>query len=749
MLIFAGHASTHMVAAGDTWVALACGRHFYDHGVSTVEPFSANSHRAGPTDEDLKSYPPIVTKLFSPATIRYWHPTGWINQNWLTHLSFYWLAYKSPLADGQTRVFNSLVYWKFSIYILAVFAVYYAARLLKSDVAIAAVFACFALFAGRSFLDIRPAGFSNLLAPVFLVILLLTTYRSYLYIWLLVPLVVLWCNLHGGYIFAFFMMVPFILLSIATSFSRQKLISIGRKGIIHAIAASTVAFVAMVVFNPFHLTNLTHTYIISFSKYAKTWREVNEWHGAFEWTNPVGTGVPFLVMCIILLVLLVVWLILLAMNPESGQLRRREKKPSLVPNPYIWPRLDLPILAVTALTVFMAVKSRRFIPIGAAVACPVMAMMLDQIIRMAAARAKWVTERKAVLPELPNGVRTATIVMALVAIAFFGGWWGWKFKKIYLDPWPGDTAHTSVFMRMTASNIKPFEACDFIRQNKLSGNMFNYWTEGGFIAWGQDPDPVTGKTPLQLFMDGRAQAAYDTSVYDMWGNIINGGPPAMKVYYSPRRQATDKDLKDIGDWIDQQLAARDVWVVLMPSAEFNDPQKFFTDALDRHPNWRPVFYDGKQKLLVRYATPQGNKLFSSIFAGQVKYPDDYTRDMSMANWLLRLDDESANREGLTRIKSAFNSNPTQEALVVAIAAIRTEAFQGEVDQICRDWVAQFQKNRKSYEAVDGFRIRLTAGLAAVDYLSRRSPDAGERDACKSLRDKWLLEFNALNKWSRW
>jgi hypothetical protein len=45
MLLFALHASTHMVGAGDTWVAMACGRHFTNHGVDTNEPFSANSHR--------------------------------------------------------------------------------------------------------------------------------------------------------------------------------------------------------------------------------------------------------------------------------------------------------------------------------------------------------------------------------------------------------------------------------------------------------------------------------------------------------------------------------------------------------------------------------------------------------------------------------------------------------------------------------------------------------------------------------
>ena len=57
MLIFTFYACTRMVAAGDTWVAMACGRHFVNHGVNTVEPFSANSHKAGPTAEEVKTWP--------------------------------------------------------------------------------------------------------------------------------------------------------------------------------------------------------------------------------------------------------------------------------------------------------------------------------------------------------------------------------------------------------------------------------------------------------------------------------------------------------------------------------------------------------------------------------------------------------------------------------------------------------------------------------------------------------------------
>ncbi|MDD5134503.1 MAG: hypothetical protein PHP01_03720, partial [Phycisphaerae bacterium] len=230
MILFALHASTHMVGAGDTWVAMASGRHFINHGIKdiTVEPFSANSHKPGPTAEEVKTWPKWAQKITDVVgldTVKYWHPTGWVNQNWLTHVFFYWLTHDSPFADaetfdkpieGQKISYNSLVYWKYALYILTVIVVYYTARQLGANPALSASFACFAIFIGRTFLDIRPAGFSNLLTAVLLFIFVLTVHKNYLYIWLIVPIIILWCNLHGGYVYAFMVLVPFIGLHLLT-----------------------------------------------------------------------------------------------------------------------------------------------------------------------------------------------------------------------------------------------------------------------------------------------------------------------------------------------------------------------------------------------------------------------------------------------------------------------------------------------------------------------------------------------------
>lgn len=916
MLIFAIHASTHMVAAGDTWVALACGRHFWNHGVDTVEPFSANSHKAGPTIEEIKTWPGWAQKLADKVgleTVQYWHPTGWVNQNWLAHVIFYWLAYKSPFADAAANSFNTLVYWKFAVYILAVICVYFTARLLRVNPAIAAVFACFAMFTGRSFIDIRPAGFSNLLVIVFMLILVLTAHKNILYIWLIVPLAVFWCNVHGGYIYMFIMLVPFIFLNLLTAASEKWFVSIGLRGLLHTVAAGFIAFVAMVIFNPFHLTNLTHTFLISISKHAKMWRTVNEWHPAFEWDNPVGTGFPLFVLVVlgssvfilwffsrllkprhltapknildaqarmfrtaskifgctaaifagwvvliscsmlgldfvsfvvaavfavilllsiyrsfnfiylmVPLILLGLWsgksatgfqgryiypfillpvyvftcaiasaiskntkiklsniifaaltavVALLAMvaifnpfkfnapllnvqqfldlqrpwhpdyelvstnkldytylfpvlyllnlvsiigwlilhcfrnKPQFQQIVFEQKKSQ--PEAYQLPKIDLALIAVAVLTVYMALRSRRFIPIAAVASCPVIAMLIDQTIRAVAAVLNFYRKNSYTTPEMSVRLRSFFILTAAAVVLFLGIMWGLRFKTVYLDPWPKNEKLNSIFIRMTNSDAKPFYACEFMRDNKLSGKMFNYWTEGGFIAWGQTPDPNTGKTPLQLFIDGRAQAAYEPSVYTLWGTIMSGGP----YYASARARGEEADYQKVGQWIDEQLKKYNVWVVLMPADQFTSP---FTKGLEENPNWQPVFIYDEQKLFVDTRTSRGKELLDGVFDGRTIYRDEFYRNTAIAEMLLK--NEKTAEQGFNFALKAFKSNPCRTSILEILSAIRFSNLRGKAFQTCKEYFDEFEKNKALYAQKDGYYNKFITAMYASIYL---------------------------------
>ncbi|MCD6394521.1 MAG: hypothetical protein J7M40_13565 [Planctomycetes bacterium] len=922
MIIFAFHSITHMVGAGDTWVAMACGRHFLNHGVDTVEPFSAYSHKAGPTQQDIEKWPQPAKWLAETVglkTVRAIHPTGWINQNWLTHVIFYKLA--TWLGSEENPHYNALVYWKIAVYILTIICVYYIGRIMKVNPPLAAAFACFALFVGRTFFDVRPAGFSNLLTAVFILILTIATYRNILYIWLLVPLAVFWGNVHGGYIYLFIMLVPYFGLNFITSFFKNKFVSIGPRGLKHTFAAGMVSFIAVAVFNPYHLTNFTHTFIISISKQAAQWRTVNEWHPAFEWDNPVGTSFTFLVFLFMFIGLLACWLLSYTLRPKLKQAPRsemlRQKKyfslfsktiaaiatvfvfwtilssfsllsihpaslafaaglalillfsaywgtyfvyltvpltmialftanpdtghpgymgrylyplfilpgfvilsfiaerinpekkldpikllhaavaaaasfllmlwivdidsskfadysqllalkrvfrpryehnisinysylspglyivnslavaaylikdilvslyrfepapPTKLPRQteYTPPRIDLALVAIAALTIYMAIRSRRFIPLAAIAACPFMAMFLEQAVRAFSAARNFHLNNRYIESAMPQYLKKTLAVTGAVIVVGLGTFWSLKFKHIYLDPWPTDRHFTSVFMRMTASDAKPFYACEFIRKNNLSGKMFNYWTEGGFIAWGQDPDPKTGKTPLQLFMDGRAQAAYQRPAYNEWARISYGGPIAARLIQRAdlnNSELSKEDYEKIGAWINSQLKKHNVWVVLMPKKEFD---KQFVRGLWHNPDWEVVFFNREQRLFVDITTKKGRDLKRKVRNEEAHFPDQYHRNLIVGHNLLYFDGtKEAKERGYKMAVDAFNENPCYTSIRSILYAGRFEYLQSKAAKLLENFANDFSENEEEYYHKDGYFLQSQAATNAYSFL---------------------------------
>ncbi len=883
MLLFAFYGSTHMVAAGDTWVALACGRHFANHGVDTVEPFSFNSHPAGPSDETLKKFPE-----WSHGLIRTWHPTGWLNQNWLTHLGFYKLA--TWFGHGDPNDYNALVYWKFAIYFITVFAVYGIGKTLGAGDTLSAAAACLAMLVGRTFYDIRPAGYSNMLVPVFILILAVTMCKNYRLIWLVVPLVVFWANVHGGYIYAFIMFIPFVginllcrvprrwtlcvglsglwlvlylmshkfitheyyimaqkamrhevkdvsllanslfatcvvliagsvvlslikkipaglfyayhylvsfvlfvslivrfmpkhpenlnnffdtlytyyvsssttsfifvfiagvLLISAMAFKKDVFVTLPTKGLSHVIGAGASALVAMVIFNPFHLTNITHTFEISVSKHAESWRQVNEWKPAFDWmdkttpvANPVGEEEWFAVLCVLTGIALLVWLVSYFMKPSDDRLNgnRKAPPPGAETEPsFVWPKINLPIIIVALLTIYMAIRSRRFIALAGSAAAPIVALFIWQAWQMISARVRFKLTGAMKTWTIPTATQytiKGVITLVLIGLTVY---WGGKYKRIYVDPWPSDHAYNSVFMRMTASHLKPTDACRFLRDNQISGKVFNYWTEGGAVAFGQTPDPETGFIPLKLFMDGRAQAAYDHETFKRWQLIFAGGPIAQESKRKKEKMTPQKQ-EAIGTWIDRQLG-EEVWIVLMPQSQDNS---IFVRSLVRTGHWKTAYIDDYQHMLVNVKTAQGEMLISQILADQAEFPNVHAKGMTMFSVILENGAKERYKDLYGLASEALQDFPTPSSMIVMTRLKSFPAFKPQLTKDLQAYVEDFLAKRDSYKKEDGYYQRLVSARMAINFLMK---ETGEGKAKYStLSNEIGKETKAFKESSVW
>jgi hypothetical protein len=445
--------------------------------------------------------------------------------------------------------------------------------------------------------------------------------------------------------------------------------------------------------------------------------------------------------------LLAFWVVCLLLKPRIIVKKGKAPAEPTDSRQYNWPLVDLPLLVIASLSVYMAVGSRRFIPIAAVAACPILAMFLDSGIRMVAALVNLKKIGRAVLSSVPKWEQHCFAGIIFAVVAFLTIWWGYWYKTIYLNPMPDSNYLTSVFMRMSASYAKPFKACQFVRDNKMKGKVFNYWTEGGFIAYGQFPDPNTGKTPLQLYMDGRAQAAYSTIFYRHWMYIMGGGDPARQAERSGRALTTS-DYHAIGDWIDKQFEKENVWCVFMPSAQFNSE---LIKGMEINPNWRPVFMNDDQVIYANIKTQQGKDLFLGIFTGKTKFPDKFSYLYTVGHNLLYLQDEEKVNAGCESVIQAFKQFPCQVAVLELLnASNHLPQFRSRIAEAFSQYFDDFVSNRQTYIKQNGYREKLASAMLIADHLARINSDNPKIAANYSghLKD-FEKDQSLINNNSRW
>jgi hypothetical protein len=689
----------------------------------------------------------------------------------------------------------------------------------------AAVFICLVTFIGFSFVNLDVLSF--LLCILFAVIVLLSICVSVHYIYLVAPLtlVAVWSAgagyTLGRYFYPLLILPVYVIMHILVSLFSKTINKIRKENIIFPAATAIVTLLVMVaIFNPLKFgsvfkvslkfkdvldgrtispelgksfkdkdirlsKNTTVSVetagnkwlitdgdkkfivvkegrIIRISKYKSTskiwrmgqvfhlpevWEHRRPWYPRYEGRYPLAYKHLFFVLYIVNLAAVLMWLAIPFLRElfrqPTGEINQEPKDDDT----YELPKIDLALMAIAALTIYMAICSRRFIAIAAIATCPILAMFIDQMVRSICAACSFHgflfsgspqndsgnKQGRLVVCPMPQNLMSFFSVFALIAVLGFGTWWTLKFKCVYLDPWPTDPRLGSVFMRMTASDAKPFWALRFINENKLEGNMFNYWTEGGFIGWGQDPDPETGKTRLQLFMDGRAQAAYMRRTYEIWSEIMFGGRIVQDV---KRRgaQFTRENYRDIGAWLDKQLRKGDrkVWVVLMPSGQWETP---FVKGLEYHSDWRLIFLNNKQKLFVYKKDPRAQKLFDGLYNKETWYPDEFSRNLVMAQ------DSYVRRqmkEGLDYAIKAFELNYSQVPMQkITYAALRNRELMGRVNEYCEEYLEKFENEKKNWAKEDGFHHKIVAALIATDYL--------EKIALRRNNYKLVDEYTATKK----
>ncbi|MBN1437213.1 MAG: hypothetical protein JW936_09065 [Sedimentisphaerales bacterium] len=202
VIVAALQSANRSVGGGDTWVAMANGRY-------TMGPWAQQQENRTWQMKVLdvfgihmtyQDYMGAMTRGYDPADPEKF---GWVNQNWLTHVMFY----NMREAWGE----NSIVIYKFIQAILTALFAYWAGRKLGAHPVLAAATAAFGMLLSRSFIDLRPNQSTIFYAAAMMMVLAhWLKGRPRAILWL-IPIMMMWSNVHGGFIYA--MMVLAVVLA--------------------------------------------------------------------------------------------------------------------------------------------------------------------------------------------------------------------------------------------------------------------------------------------------------------------------------------------------------------------------------------------------------------------------------------------------------------------------------------------------------------------------------------------------------
>jgi hypothetical protein len=437
----------------DTWIALATGRYILtEWEVPRVDPFS-------------------YTFAGQP----------WFNQNWLSHVLFYWLYDRiSPSAVILgTWVMNA------AMFVLVLLAI----RVRSGSWLASWIGASFVALGGYGYLSARPASVGFLLLASLMAILSALAApglkkRGWAAL-LSLPLFGVWGCAHGTFFFGYGLVGLFVGCWLVTRIFKPLAASGSLRQVAVLTGATALAAVLTIILGPYGFENFTHPLKVAESEVFRT---VNEWLPPYRYAKypPVWAfWASLAVASFSLVVAFVTWLLTLVFREAGKAARQRAKMPRDAR------RMGLFDIAVVLVGLYMALWARRFAPLFYILAAPTIVTAIVVL----TARTRDLLRRQ---------WRVGLLVGSWLGALGVGLASTLKAHADFVAPY-ANQPEMGLLERSARYERVPRPAIEFLRKNDLPVNLMTEWTMAGVVML-QAPN-------VKVFIDGRSQQVYDEAHY--------------------------------------------------------------------------------------------------------------------------------------------------------------------------------------------------------------------------------------------
>lgn len=560
----------------------------------------------------------------------------WYNQNWLSHLYLYWL-YSS---FGPDWVIYGTWLVGFGIFGMTLGA----CRLRSGSWTGAILAAAIVAFGCRDFISARPATVQFFCVATFWFLVCALESQGERRRWwpiaALLPLIMVWGNAHGSFVFAYAALALYLghwaLFSIGLprigAASAARWVAIDMRQAV-AIAVLLVAcFVLTVLTGPFGIHNFIHPEKVAGSS---VWRQVGEWHPPYTVFYPLFSSAPvfnafppvqrfwgILALVIVVLSIATAAGTMMRLSVVDIGPRRRASVDSTPARVLFWSWYDVAMIGVG---LWMTIFARRFAPMFYILGAP---LLLTWVLLLT----RHLDDRFRSLARVAAGFVAAPLAAALA-------WLTWTTADAELiQQFKTRMPNANLLERVTRYDSVPHEAILFLRDNELEVNLLVEWTNGG---------PVMLFAPkAKLFMDGRAQQVYDEATYMIYQRIMQPDSP-------PNDQRRMQLLAGF-DLKNEPMKSPPIDAVMI---RINSNTQNLAQALEGSGQWVVAYLKyGSAGVLLKVGSKGMLQLQEKLRAGTAKFPDSAEGRATEGNIWLSMQPPDFER-GWAAHKAAVDMSP--------------------------------------------------------------------------------------------
>ncbi len=422
LLVFLSYANR--VDDLDLWWHLKSGELIYKNlSIPEEDPFSFTY-----------SLPPEISRIGIDEVPPEERPSEEANWFWATSLKRNWLSqvlfYLTYLGGG----FIGLGILKSLLFISAYMVLYLTMLRRGADHAVAFIVLCLVAYIGHHFNYTRPQLFSYLLLPVTLYCLY-DLRRGGRFIYILPLVMLLWANLHGGYILGLTILGSFTFVEALKYLIETKTpFSIGstmQKAQLKKLIIIVILSIAITLLNP----NTYLTFLFPWYQEQSLFRSIEEYHRPmlYEYHS------YWLMLSAVIIMVLVL---------------------------SVMRRMDLTELLILTVVIIPSLKSNKYIIYFALVSGVFLSYALSSVIQ---SFKHWISERLSLFRR--DFSIPAAVVLSLVMVAV-----------------SAETVSTGVLRFDTRQWMYPTGAVAFIKDVRPQGRMFNLYNWGGYLIWELYPE---------------------------------------------------------------------------------------------------------------------------------------------------------------------------------------------------------------------------------------------------------------------